>query len=61
MTLTEYREGLRIEEAKKMLSHLGLAPKEVAYELGYSDVYHFTKVFKESVGTTPAKYAKDNT
>ena len=60
MTLTEYRENLRIEEAKKMLSHLSLAPKEAAYELGYSDVYHFTKVFKDATGITPAKYAKEN-
>ncbi|MBE6645621.1 MAG: helix-turn-helix transcriptional regulator [Ruminococcaceae bacterium] len=58
VTITEYREQARIEEAKRMLSSLIFTPKEIAYELGYSDVYHFTKVFKQKTGIPPAKYAR---
>ena len=60
MTITDYRELLRTEEAKKMLTYLNFSPKAVAYELGYSDVYHFTKAFKAKAGITPAKYSKSS-
>ena len=57
-TITEYREQIRVEEAKRMLSSLIFTPKEIAGELGYSDVYHFTKAFKRRTGIPPGKYAK---
>ena len=57
MSVTEYRDALRMKAACEMLgSHL-FSPKETAYELGYSDVYHFTKVFTAKMGIPPARYA----
>ena len=56
MTVVKYREQMRAEEAKRMISSLMFTLKEIAGELGYSDVYHFTKAFKASVGITPGKY-----
>lgn len=58
MTITEYRESLRIEEAKRMLSSSIFSNTEIAYKLGYSDLYHFTKAFKKRVGISPGKYAR---
>ena len=58
MSVTEYRDTLRIEAAREMLASGLFTPKETAADLGYSDVYHFTKVFTAKVGCTPAKYAK---
>lgn len=58
MSVTEYRDSLRIEAACEMLASGLFTPKETAADLGYSDVYHFTKVFTAKVGCTPARYAK---
>ena len=57
-SILKHREIIRIDEAKKMLSSALFTPKQVAYELGYSDVYHFTKSFKKITGTTPAAYGR---
>ena len=58
VSVTEYRDRLRIDAAREMLSSGLFTPKETAYALGYSDVYHFSKVFTAKVGKPPAKYAK---
>ena len=58
MGVTEYRDRLRVEAAQEMLASGLFSPKETAYELGYTDVYHFSKVFAAKVGVTPARYAK---
>jgi len=33
---------------------------EVAYELGFKNPQHFTRVFKQRVGSTPYDYRKLN-
>lgn len=58
-TITEYREFLRANEAKKMLRTSLFTLKEIGYELGYNDVYHFTKSFRRSVGITPGAFSKE--
>ena len=57
-SIVKYRENMRVEEAKRMLASSLFTPKQAAYELGYSDVYHFTKSFKKITGTTPAAYER---
>lgn len=58
MSVMAYREKLRIKNAKDMLRSGAFRVKEVADLLGYCDVYHFSKRFKEATGKTPAAYAK---
>jgi AraC-like DNA-binding protein len=60
MSVTEYRDSLRIEAAREMLTSGLFSPMETAYALGYSDVYHFSKVFASKTGITPARYAREN-
>ena len=60
VSMTEYRDRLRIAAAREMLESRLFTPKETAYSLGYSDVYHFTKVFRARVGVTPARYKNDS-
>lgn len=60
MTVTEYRDSLRIAAAREMLASGLFTPKETAYELGYCDVYHFSKVFAAKVGMTPTRFSKKN-
>ncbi len=59
MSVTEYRDRLRMEAAREMLASGLFTPMETAYALGYSDVYHFSKVFAAKTGITPARYARD--
>lgn len=61
MSIIDYRESLRTEEAKKMISTSLFTLKEIAFELGYNDVYHFTKAFKSVCKITPGIYAKKQT
>lgn len=58
-SITEYRERLRIENAKNLLTNGEFTIKEIAELLGYSDVYHFTKKFKKSEGIPPGKFKKN--
>ena len=57
-TVMQYRETLRIKRAKTMLKSGEFRIKEIADSLGYCDVYHFSKRFKQATGTSPAEYAQ---
>ena len=57
-TIISYRDRLRISSAKEMLESGIFSITEISAELGYCDVYHFSKVFKKYVGMPPSEYAK---
>lgn len=61
MSILAYRDMLRIRISREMLSSRFFSIKETAYELGYADVYHFTKAFKAAVGIPPARFARETT
>lgn len=48
----------RIEQAKRLLSKQNLPVSEVALYLGFSDVHHFSRVFKQVTGIAPSRYSK---
>jgi AraC family transcriptional regulator of arabinose operon len=53
---TDYFIHLKIQRACTMLS---LSPKnihEIAYEIGYSDPYYFSRIFKKIMGISPRQY-----
>lgn len=52
----EYVQALRIEEAKQMLETTDESTDSVALAAGYADPAHFRRIFKRSVGVTPARY-----
>ena len=52
-SLNLYLTGLRMEQAKKLLEDRTILVKEVAAMCGYSDYYHFFKVFKNHYGISP--------
>lgn len=52
----KYREKVRIYWAKQLLHSKLLTVTEVAEKLGYCDVYHFSKNFKQQTGSTPLSF-----
>jgi AraC-like DNA-binding protein len=46
----------RIEEAKHLLAMQGYSIKEVAYRVGFSDPYYFSRVFSKTAGTSPSEF-----
>lgn len=58
MTMGEYRDLLRIKIAKELLSSGVFSIKETAYELGFCDVYYFTKFFTAFTNISPGEFKK---
>jgi transcriptional regulator GlxA family with amidase domain len=58
MTPIEYVQTLRLEEAKQILETTDLAVEAVANEVGYEDPSYFGRLFRRTVGLTPAQYRK---
>lgn len=54
----EYRNGLRVEHAKELLSRNAVSVSEVARAVGIEDQFYFSRIFKESEGVSPLRYKK---
>lgn len=52
-TAIEFIRSIKLKRASQLLSHGQLNVNEVAYSVGFSDVNHFRKCFKEQFGYTP--------
>lgn len=60
-TPMNFRQHHRIERAKQLLlSDERYTISEIAQELRFSDIYHFSKTFKKLVGVSPLKYIEQN-
>ena len=58
----DFRQRHRIEKAKQMLlSDDMLTVGEIAQELHFSDIYHFSKTFKRFAGISPTAFVKNAT
>lgn len=57
---SNYLLKLRLEYAKQLLGESGLKMWQVAEQAGFHDYHYFSKVFKKTIGQTPAQY-KNNT
>lgn len=52
-----YLIGIRMEKAKEILEQQpALSLQETAAQVGYEDVYHFSKLFKKYYGISPGYY-----
>lgn len=51
-----YAINLRIDQAKWLLIQSNLSIKEIASEVGYQNIQHFTKIFQKRTGYLPAEY-----
>lgn len=54
----QFHTRLRIDQARRLLSQQGLSVSEVAGQVGFDDIRHFSRVFKRRVGVSPSRYGK---
>lgn len=60
ITIMDYLTHYRIKVAKKHLTFTDIPIKEVASRTGFKTVFHFSRIFKEFTGQTPAAYRKES-
>lgn len=58
-TPMEYVWRFRVSVAKKHLAFTNIPLKDVAVRCGFKTVQHFSRVFKEQTGQTPATYRRE--
>lgn len=58
LSFSKYLKKVRITKAKEYLVHSTLSLSEICYEVGYTELGYFSRVFKEETGITPSQYRK---
>ncbi|MGN7457981.1 AraC family transcriptional regulator [Paenibacillus pasadenensis] len=55
VTPIRYIQGLKLAEAERLLGHTSLTLSEIAYSVGYPDLFSFSKAFKKHKGRSPSE------
>ncbi|WP_163540083.1 AraC family transcriptional regulator [Gracilibacillus sp. YIM 98692] len=58
MTVTDFINQKRVEEAKLYLRRGSISITDIAFMIGYNDLNYFSKVFKKWTSLTPSQYTK---
>lgn len=58
MTFSQFVTQYRLNTACELLKHSQKQVSEICFAVGFNDVPHFNRVFKESQGMTPKEYRK---
>jgi len=56
-TIYNYYQKIRMEEAAFLLKQAGYSVSEVGYQVGFTNLSHFSRLFQKHYGNTPKKYA----
>ncbi len=56
-SIYNYYQTIRMEEAAFLLKQAGYSVSEVGYQLGFSNLSHFSRLFQKHYGMTPKKYS----
>lgn len=54
----QYYQTLRMQEAARLLKAKKLSVSEVGYEMGFTNLSHFTRTFEKHTGIKPKKYSQ---
>jgi AraC-like DNA-binding protein len=54
----QFQKRKRVERAQSAIYHGGQSLKQLAEELEFCDVFHFSKAFKQVTGTTPSEFRR---
>lgn len=57
-SIYHYYQTIRMQEAAQLLKHKDFSVTEVGYQLGFSNMSHFARLFKRYYGVTPKAYTK---
>ncbi|WP_395025301.1 helix-turn-helix transcriptional regulator, partial [Robinsoniella sp.] len=60
ISILQYITNVRMEASKRLLESNQYKISEIAEQVGYSDVFYFSKRFKKSYGYSPKDYALRN-
>ena len=55
-SIFSYYQGFRMKEAARLLKEERLSVSDVGYRLGFTNLSHFSRVFKEHIGVKPKQY-----
>lgn len=58
LTFTAYLTKVRMEEAQKLLKDPTLRINEISEKVGYGNLYHFSRAFKNYFGVSPKEHRK---
>ena len=58
ISVIKYRNKVRINEAKTLLTITDMSVNEIASAIGFNDIYYFSRVFKNYEGITPSHFRK---
>lgn len=56
LSIREYQRELRFREAQRLLAQTNMQVSEIAAQLGFYDVFSFSKLFRREKGISPTKY-----
>lgn len=58
VTLIDYLQNVRVEEAKRLLESGHMPVDEISVEVSYQDASFFRRLFKRRTGMTPSQYRR---
>lgn len=58
-TSKKYLNAIRLQEARRLLEETDRQISDIAYIVGYTNIPHFNRVFKENLGCSPNEYRKN--
>ncbi|WP_105614063.1 helix-turn-helix transcriptional regulator [Vallitalea okinawensis] len=59
-TPIQFQQNIRLNNARLLLSETNRSCREIAEEIGYSNQYYFSKLFKEKTGMSPLTFRKQS-
>lgn len=57
-SIFSYYQEFRMKEAARLLKEEKLSVSDVGYSLGFTNLSHFSRVFKEHIGMKPKQYSR---
>ncbi len=53
----DYYQSMRMQEAARLLKKERMSVSEVGYQMGFTNLGHFSKVFEQYMGMKPKKWS----
>jgi AraC-like DNA-binding protein len=57
-SIYNYHQKLRINQAAYLIKNERLSVSEAGYQLGFTNLSHFTRIFERSIGIKPKRYSR---